>query len=365
MKISEQPATVSSAPARCSRRPSKITRLRQRRGPLAGLALVAFALLLAGCGAGGGSSHSILLYNGQHPQVTTELVAAFEKQTGIQVRVHTNDGIVLADQLLQEGSSSPADVYLTENSPELVTIDEHGLFTKLAPSTLAQVPAQYSAASGSWVGIARRISALAYNSSKIAPGALPKSVLELADPQWKGKIAIAPTDSDFPPLVGAVIAAYGKPAAIKWLAGLKRNAVLYQDDESVVAAVNRGDIATGVINHYYWYRLRLELGKQKMHSAVYFFPNHDVGSIENISGAGVLKSSSHQAQAQAFVRFLVSPKAQEILSHGYDFEYPTRPGVSPNAQLTPLTAIEPATLGPNALGNDQPAAQLIEEAGLA
>jgi iron(III) transport system substrate-binding protein len=279
--------------------------------------------------------------------------------------VHTNDGIVLADQLLQEGSSSPADVYLTENSPELVTIDQHGLFAKLAPSTLAQVPARYRPVSGSWVGIARRISALAYNPSKVTRAALPKSLLELEDPQWKGKIAIAPTDSDFPPLVGAVIAAYGKPAAAKWLAGLKRNAVLYQDDESVVAAVNRGDVATGIINHYYWYRLRLELGRQKMHSAVYFFPNHDVGSIENVSGAGVLKSSTRPADAQAFVRFLVSPKAQEILSHGYDFEYPARPGISPNSQLTPLSAIQPATLGANALGNDQPAAQLIEEAGLA
>jgi len=101
---------------------------RARMRALAILAAVALALVLAGC-AGSSSSNSILLYNGQHPQVTSELVAAFEKRTGIKVNVHTNDGIVLADQLLQEGSSSPADVYLTENSPELVTIDEHGLFT--------------------------------------------------------------------------------------------------------------------------------------------------------------------------------------------------------------------------------------------
>jgi iron(III) transport system substrate-binding protein len=328
---------------------------------LAGLAL---ALALAGCG-GSSSSRSILLYNGQHPQVTTELVAAFEKQTGIEVNVHTNDGIVLADQLLQEGGSSPADVYLTENSPELVTIDEHGLFAKLAPATLAQVPARYQASSGNWVGIARRISALAYDPSLVSAGKLPKSVLELAQPQWKGKIAIAPTDSDFPPLVGALISQYGKKTAESWLAGLKHNAQLYQDDESVVAAVNRGDVATGIINHYYWYRLRTELGASKMHSAVYFFPNHDVGSVENISGAGVLASSKHQQDAQAFVSFLVSPRAQEILAHGYDFEYPARPGVAPNPQLTSLAVIKPAALGANALGNDQQAAQLIQESGLA
>jgi iron(III) transport system substrate-binding protein len=123
--------------------------------------------------------------------VTNELVAAFQKQTGIQVRVHTNDGIVLADQLLQEGSASPADVYLTENSPELVTIDEHKLFAKLDQSTLAQVPSRYQASSGRWVGIARRISALAYDPARVPVATLPKSILELAQPEWKGKIAIA------------------------------------------------------------------------------------------------------------------------------------------------------------------------------
>ena len=292
-------------------------------------------------------------------------MAAFEKQTGIKVEVRSDDGIVLADQILQEGSASPADVYLTENTPELVTLDQHGLLGRLDRSTLAQVPARYDAASGDWAGIARRISALAYDPALVPAAQLPKSILALAGPAWKGKVAIAPTDSDFPPLVGAIIAVYGRKAAASWLAGMKRNAQLYQSDESVVAAVNRGDVASGVINHYYWYRLRLELGAHAMHSALYFFPNHEVGSLENVSGAGVIATSKHPAQAQDFVRFLLSPRAQEILAHGYDFEYPTRPGIAPNPQLPPLSSIAPATLGANELGNDQQAAQLIQESGLA
>ncbi len=138
--------------------------------------------------------------------------------------------------------------------------------------------------------MALRISALAYDPSLIPAARLPKSLLELAEPGWKGKVALAPTDSDFVPLVGAVIATYGKQAAVNWLSGLKRNGSLYQSDESVVAAVNKGDVAVGIINHYYWYRLRLEIGASGMHSSLYFFPNHDVGSLENISGAAVLKS---------------------------------------------------------------------------
>jgi iron(III) transport system substrate-binding protein len=325
--------------------------------------LVIVLAVAARGGATGG--RSILLYNGQHPQVTSELVAAFEKQTRIHVSVRTNDGIVLADQLLQEGSASPADVYFTENTPELVTLDQHHLLAKLDPSTLAQVPAHDSASTGDWVGIARRISALAYDPALVHSTQLPKSLLELGQPAWKGRVAVAPTDSDFPPLVGAIIATYGRQAAVNWLAGLKRNAQLYQTDESVVAAVNRGDVATGVINHYYWFRLRQELGKSAVHSALYFFPNHNVGSLENISGAAVLATSKHPKEAQEFVSFLASPTAQEILAHGFDYEYPTRPGVRPNTQLPALATIAPAILNPNMLGNDQQAAQLIQESGLA
>jgi iron(III) transport system substrate-binding protein len=328
------------------------------------LGVTLLAATLGGCSSGG-DTNSIVLYNGQHPQLTDALVSAFTRQTGIHVSVRTNDGVVLADQILQEGSASPADVYLTENSPELMELQEHGLLAKLSSNVLDQIPAADNSPSGHWVGVALRVSALAYDPSLVKETDLPTSLLDLAQPEWKGKVAIAPTDSDFLPLVGAVIATYGKSEAQQWLAGLKRNAQIYQDDEGVVAAVNRGDVATGVINQYYWYRLQLEVGKGAMHSALYYFPDHNVGSVENVSGAAVLASSSHRSEAEAFVRFLVSQTGQRLIAAGDDFEYPARPGVAPNPAVTPLTQVSPAKINVVALGNDQLAAQLVQQAGLA
>jgi len=238
-------------------------------------AAVAICGFLAGCG--GSDPNTIVLYNGQHPQLTTALVAAFTKQTGIHVSVRTADGIILADQILQEGSASPADVYLTENSPELMNLEGHDLLTRLPSSIADQVPARDDSPAGDWVGVALRVSSLAYDPARVSRSQLPASVLELAQPQWKGRVAIAPTDSDFPPVVGAIIATDGRAAAVRWLDGLKRNAQTYQDEEAVVAAVNRGDVAAGIVNQYYWYRLRLELGagaptgqspKRSRHSAM-------------------------------------------------------------------------------------------------
>ena len=324
--------------------------------------------LLAACGgasaAGGGGADTITLYNGQHEQLTDAIVSAFEKQTGIHVKVRSDDGIVLADQILQEGSHSPADVYLTENSPELMLLTQHHLLEQLPTSVTSQIPAQYNSPTGNWVGISTRVSALAYNPSLTSSGQLPASILDLAQPQWKGKVAIAPTDSDFVPLVGAVIATYGQSAALNWLKGLKANATQYADIEAAVAAVNKGQQAVGIINQYYWFRLRQELGTGATHSKVYYFPGRNVGGLENISGAAVLASSSHKAAAEKFVSFLVSAQAEKILATGDTYEYPTRPGIGPNPQLTPLSQVNPAVLSVVSLGNDLPAAALLQQAGL-
>ena len=330
---------------------------------LVALAVVASLVVLARTPSAA-AEPSIVLYNGQHLQLTNEIVAAFTRHTGIHVLVRTNDGIVLADQILQEGGSSPADVYLTENSPELMVLEQHGLLDKVSPETLAQVPARDSSATGHWVGVALRVSSLSYDPHLVAPSALPASLLDLARPRWKGKVAVAPIDSDFPPLVGAVVATYGKAAAVRWLAGLKRNALIYQDEEAVVAAVNRGDAAVGIANQYYWYRLQLEVGRGAMHSSLFYFPHHNVGSVENISGAAVLASAHQRAEAQEFLAFLVSPAGQRIIATSDDYEYPARTGIAPSSLLPPLSMVSPATIPAATLGNDQTAAQLIEQAGL-
>jgi iron(III) transport system substrate-binding protein len=304
----------------------------------------------------------LVIYSGQHPQLTNALVSAFEKQTGINVSVRSDDSIVLAQELIQQGGSPQADVYLAENSPELNLLQEKNLLAKLDTSTLDQVPAGDSSANGSWVAMAVRVSCLVYNKQLIQPDALPSSILDLASPQWKGKVGIAPADSDFVPWVAAVTADKGQATARSWLQGLKNNATIYSDFEAVTAAVDRGDIAVGVINQYYWYRLQLEVSNGNVHSAVHYFS--DFGTFENLAGAAVTRSAAHSGNAQKFVAFAVSDQGQKILAGSDDFEYPLRSGVAPNPALPPLASINPTLLSPSALGDDQAAAALLQSVGL-
>jgi iron(III) transport system substrate-binding protein len=308
---------------------------------------------------------TLTLYSAQHHQMVDLLTQSFTKATGIAVRIHSGEAPEIANQIAEEGAQSPADVYFTENSPELTLLDEKGLLAKIAPATLAQVPARYSAADGSWIGVLARENVLAFNPSMIPESQLPVSLLDLAKPAWKGKIAIAPSDADFLPLVDAVMVLKGRAAALDWLKGLKQNAQVFDDDEGVVAAVDRGSVATGIINNYYWARLRAEQGADKMHSKIHHFANRDVGGLVNVSGATVLKSSKYPEAAQQFVAFLVSEPVQEMLGKSdIDFEYPLAKGASPNPLLKPFDQLQPPEISMLQLGDDQQAAKLLRQAGL-
>ena len=327
------------------------------------------AVVVSGLGLGvaspGAIAASLTLYSAQHEQTVDLLTKAFTKETGIDVKVHQGEAPELASQLVKEGASSPADVFFTENSPELELLSEKGRLAKVAPATLASVPTEDSGSAGDWVGVLARENVLAYNTGMIQEAALPGSLLDLAKPEWKGKVAIAPTDADFLPLVGAVVAMRGRPAALEWLKGLHDNAMIFDDDEGVVAAVDRGAVATGIINNYYWARLRMEKGADNMRSAIHHFAGGDVGGVMNVSGAAVLKSSRNQAAAQKFLAFLVSKPAQELVSKlNITFEYPLAAGVAANPILKPTGELQPPSLTLKQIGDDRDAAALLSEAGL-
>src|SRR5262249_60920148 len=108
------------------------------------LGAVAAVLVTTASGSKSASKATLTLYSGQHPQTVNAIVDAFEKATGISVAVRQDDEGVLAAQMIQEGSHSPADVFMTENSPALEALGTRGMLAKVAPSTLAKTSANYT-----------------------------------------------------------------------------------------------------------------------------------------------------------------------------------------------------------------------------
>jgi iron(III) transport system substrate-binding protein len=336
-------------------------------GAATGCALLAG---LAGCGtASDTASQTITLYSGQHEQTAEALVSAFGKATGIVVNIRSDDEDTLADEIVTEGSHSPADVFYTENSPPLESLQAKGLLSKVDASTLSHTPARFNSPSGDWVGVSARVSVLIYNPSLISASQLPTHVSQLAEPQYKGKLALAPQETDFQPIVTSYLRAYGKSATLSWLKEIYANASghIYPDNETIADEVNRGAVAFGIVNQYYWYRMRAEIGTANVHSKITHFAPRDPGYVVDVSGAAVLKSSKHQAAAQKFLAFMVSKQGQSIIgdpSKSISFEYPIASGVTTQAPETPLRQLQPYPMTIADLGTGATAIALMREAGL-
>ena len=176
-------------------------------------------------------------------------------------------------------------------------------------------------------------------------------------------MGFAPTETDFQPLVTAMIHAYGLARTEAWLRALQEHATVYPDNETVTQQVNNGESALGPIDNYYFYRLRASLPGET-HAAISFFAPGDAGNLVDVSGAAVLRSSSHPAQAQRFLAFLVSEEGQRIIAAGESFEYPLRPGVAPSAQLPPLASLKPTIVPPAKLGDGSAVLAIEQRLGL-
>lgn len=329
-------------------------------------------LVLSGCGAAqsgparstsAGGASALTVYNAQHEDLVAEEVAGFTAATGIKVTLRNGDDSELGNQIVQEGKASPADVFLTENSPAMDLVDQAGLFAPLPASTLGQVPAAYLPSSRHWAGWAARSTVLAYNPAKVAATSLPTSILDLAQPQWKGRVGIAAGGADFQAIVSAVLSLEGKDKTQGWLAALKTNAKVYQGNTAIMKAVDAGQIDTGVIYHYYWAKDRAESGANSKDVELHYFGNKDPGAFLSVSGAGVLATSKHADAAQKFVAFLASKAGQEILAQSKALEYSIASGVAPNAALKPIAQLEAPTVDPGTL-NGPTVVSMMQEAGL-
>ncbi|QRY83741.1 iron ABC transporter substrate-binding protein [Tsukamurella tyrosinosolvens] len=344
----------------------------RKRSTLAAALVAVASLTITACGSSGdGAAPSsstaaggdLTLYNAQHDTLTKEWVEKFTAATGIKVTIRQGKDSELAQQIIAEGDRSPADVFLTENSPAMTQVENKGLFADVDPATLAQVGNGLKPSTGKWTGIAARSTVLVYDKRKVTPEQLPKSMADLAMPEWKGRWSASPSGADFQAIVSAYLQLKGEQATKDWLKAMKDNAKEYKGNGAAMKAVNAGEVDTALIYHYYFYGDQAKTGENSGNVGTHYFKNQDPGAFVSISGGGVLKSSKKQAQAQQLLKFITSKAGQEVLEKGTSFEYPVASDVPANAKLVPMADLQAPTVDPAKLNGPQ-VVTLMTEAGL-
>jgi iron(III) transport system substrate-binding protein len=330
------------------------------RRPLAGLAVL--GAVLATAAACGGDEGELTVYSGREADLVTPILQRFSDETGIDIAFRDGTTADLALQIDTEGDRSPADVFLSQSPGAVSFLDERGRLRPLSEDVLAAVQEEDRAADGAWVGLTGRVRTLVYNTELVDEAELPGSVLDLTAPQYEGMLGVAPGNASFQDFVTGLRAELGDDGALEWLEGIAANDVTtYPNNISILDAVNRGEVALGLINHYYWFEARQDDPDQP--SALHFFDDGDLGSMLLVTAASVLDTSDQPEEAEQLIEFLLSAEGQRYFAEE-TLEYPLAGGVEPVEGLFPLEEIVSVRLDLRGLGSLDETIDLIDRSGL-
>jgi iron(III) transport system substrate-binding protein len=329
---------------------------------IAALAVLLAAAAVAGCGGGDEASGPITVYSGREEELVAPLFDRFTEETGIEVEVRYGDSAELAATIAEEGDNSPADVFFAQDPGSLGAVDAQ--LEELQEDVLERVDARFRDADGRWVGTSGRTRVLVYNTEAVSEDELPASVLDLTEPEWEGRVGIAPTNASFQAFVTGMRLSLGDDATREWLEALRDNgAKTYEKNTPIVEAVASGEIDVGLVNHYY-----LALVKEEQPDAPianHLFEAGDAGNLVSVAGAGVLSSSDQGDDAEAFVEFLLSDDAQQFyVDEAEEAEYPLVEGVEPSPGLVPLDEVDGPDVELTSFGSELEATvEMLRETG--
>lgn len=330
-----------------------------------GAALAALGLLLmsglAACSTS--DSGELTVYSGRTEDLIGPLLDQYSEETGVDIAVRYADSAELALLIAEEGDNSPADVFISQNPGPVAYLDEKGMLATLSADVLELAPQEAQAADGSWVGLSGRQRVLVYNEDMVDAADLPTSVLDLTDEAYAGQVGVAPSNGSFQDFVTIMRQSLGDEATSAWLEGMAANdAPTYENNNAIVAAVGRGEIPMGLVNHYYNIRALEE--DPSAPSRNHLFDEGDVGATFIVTAATVLTTADDAAAAEDLVSFLLSEEAQTYFAEETR-EYPLAAGVPVPEELGPFDLAQIEAIDPEVLGGDlQSTLEMIEQSGL-
>jgi iron(III) transport system substrate-binding protein len=331
---------------------------------MATMCAAATVLSLTSCGGSDSvdASESLVVYSGRSEELVGPLLEKFTAETGLNVEARYASSGEMAAQLITEGEKSPADVFLSQDAGALGAVAKAGLFAQIDTATLEAVPANYSAADRTWVGVSGRARVVVFNP-RLAPNP-PDTIDGVLAPEWKDKIGFAPSNASWQSFVTGLRVVRGDAGAEQWLRAFKaQNPKAYENNVAVRDAVDKGEVALGLVNHYYLYELIDAKGGAAVTAQNNFMAPGDPGGLVNVAGVGVLKSAPNPAGAQQFAAYLVGKTAQEYFA-GETKEYPLVAGVATAEGMPPLADLQPPAVDLSQLDDLEATQEMLVATGL-
>ena len=304
------------------------------------------------------------IYSARHYQTDEQLYAGFTKSTGIRINRIEGKEDELLERLRNEGTNSPADVFVTVDAARLSAAHELGLFAPVKSKILeSRIPRHLR--TEDWFSFSTRARVIVYAKDSLKANEV-RNYADLADPKLKGKVC---TRSGSHPynlsLMASIIAHHGEAQADKWARGVVANFARSPKggDTDQIKAVAAGECAVAISNSYYVARLMRSDKPEDMQIVEKIgvvWPDQNAhGTHINVSGAGMLKHAPHKEASVKFLEYLASDEAQRYFADGNN-EWPAVPTVKvSNPALEKLGKFKADALPVNSLSMYRAKAQMI------
>lgn len=338
--------------------------MRAHRGIALATTGLAAALAFTGCATDPADEEGTLtVYIGRDEELVGPLVERFEEETGIEVEARYAATPELAALLLEEGEQTPAQVFLSQDAGALGALADADLVADIPSDLAGVIPEGFTSQDDSWIGVTGRARVIAYDGEELTEDEVPDSVDALTGEEWRGEVAFAPGNASTQSFITALRVLEGEEAAAEWVAAMAANdPALTENNLASLDLVNNGQVQLGLINHYYWFRQAAEVGAENMRAQLKFLPG-DPGGIVNVTGAAILKGADDDADARAFVEYLVSEEAQQYFVEE-TFEYPLLPGVEAPEGLPAIDTLMNPGLDLSDLDSVEESQRLLADNGL-
>ncbi|MBI1189190.1 MAG: extracellular solute-binding protein [Tepidisphaera sp.] len=294
----------------------------------------------------------VVLYTSVDQPLLAPIIGAFEKDTGVKVKMITDTEATkttgLIERLIAERSSPRADVWWSNEMLGTQSLDDRGILETYASKSEADFPHGWPellrASDKTWYGFALRARVIAYNTNRVAKSEAPKAIRELTPSRWAGKVGMArPQFGTSRAFIASLVALHGADAARDYLQALSDNQVrLYDGNSAVVRALSTGEIDIGLtdsddalegIGQNWPIQFNFEQVDPPK-KQIKGLPSEGPLLLPNT--VGVVRGCPHPNEARKLADFLLSARVEEMLATSEARNVPIRPALAKKLGMQPI-----------------------------
>ncbi len=324
---------------------------------VAGLAAMLSVCVMAGCRPAG---PEVVIYTAIDRNVAEPILERFERDRGIRVRaVYDVEAVKtsgLVARLLAESARPRCDVFWNNEPVQTYLLAERGVLAPYAPPSTADLPPQAAEAAAEaaarWTAVAVRARVIVYNTAHVPPDEVPRSIFDLADPKWRGKVAMAdPQFGTTRTHLAALWAVLGPSRAQQLFQSLIDNGVRVVDGNAMVKnLVARADPSASPIYLGLTDTDDVLSGQADGEPIALVYPDQDrFGTLVVPSLVSLVQGGPNPSSGRLLIDYLAGPEVERELVGGRAGFLPLRPDAVPETPPGQHLPPKPMKLSPETL----------------